>query len=61
MTLFRRRRAAEDERLADARRDLAAVERQWPDVRRAVAAMVAHSERNHFADTILTIFRGERR
>jgi hypothetical protein len=43
---------------AAARRELDRVRSQWPTVRQYVAALTAHRERNHFAESISTIFRG---
>jgi hypothetical protein len=39
-------------------RELDRVRGQWPVVLRYAALMTAHRERNHFAESINTIFRG---
>jgi hypothetical protein len=43
---------------AAVQRELERVRGQWPLVLRHAAQIVAHRERNHFAENINTIFRG---
>lgn len=58
--LRRHRPSPESDRAAAeaARRELERVRAQWPLVRQYAAAMAEHQRRNHFADSINTIFRG---
>jgi hypothetical protein len=48
----------EQKRLADARREHDRVSNQWPVVLQYAAALTAHRERNHFAESINLLFRG---
>ena len=55
----RRPSPASDKAAAEAaRRELDRVRGQWPIVLQFAAAMTEHQRRNHFADSINTIFRG---
>lgn len=42
-------------------RELERVRRQWPLVHELVGALRAHTERNHFSESIAHIYRGEPR
>lgn len=54
------RHAVDQAALEDARRRLTEVRGQWPDVREAAALMRSHKQRNHFAETIESIYAGRR-
>jgi hypothetical protein len=59
--LFRRRRPspASDRATTEAtKRELNRVRGQWPLVLQYAAVLAEHQRRNHFADSINTIFRG---
>jgi hypothetical protein len=52
-------RAADEERaLREAEERLAKVREQWADVHEVAAESRLHKRRNHFGDTIATIYRG---
>lgn len=53
-----RTRDPDDEQLAEDEKRLAEVRNQWPEVRDAVGQMTEHRRRNHFAESIATIYRG---
>jgi hypothetical protein len=44
--------------LANDKRTLSQVRAQWPDVQAVAALLYEHQRRNHFAESINTIFRG---
>lgn len=54
-----RRRDPEEDKLREDRERLAAVESQWSEVHEAAATMRVHKRRNHFAQSIATIYRSE--
>jgi hypothetical protein len=49
---------AERAKTEAAQRELDRVRGQWPAVLRYAAALTEHQRRNHFAESINTIFRG---
>ena len=58
---LRRRRpspASDRATTAAAKRELERVRSQWPAVLQYAAVLTEHRQRNHFADSINTIFRG---
>lgn len=58
---FPRRRYNEARQgLERAERELERVRRQWPLVHEAVGLLKAHTERNHFSESIAHIYRGDK-
>lgn len=52
-----RAREAKEQLIKD-QRTLSHVRAQWPTVQAVAATLHAHRERNHFAESLNTIFRG---
>lgn len=51
---------ADEAELERAKRHLAEVRDQWPDVRQAAEDMRFHRRRNHFAESIEAIYTGRK-
>jgi hypothetical protein len=55
---WRRTDEGDQQALEDALSDLERVRDRWPAVREAAELMRAHKERNNFAESIASIYRG---